>query len=127
VKAFQEKAQCVARTYSKYSITGPDGKQVHINGNVSIGTMMSSGGELTNGSATYLVQQLTNGEDLGDSGITFAFSAWRDNFKSKDEDTYLPGLDFDECGLPCHGCSAKFRALIVPSIAQRTTLLHRLC
>lgn len=35
VAAFEEKAQCIAKQYSKYYIVGPDGKKEHINGNVS--------------------------------------------------------------------------------------------
>jgi hypothetical protein len=73
VKAFQERAQCVARQYSSYSIPGPDGKPVYINGN------------------------LTNGEDLGDSGIKFAYNAWKK--AAVDEHVVsqrLPGLNFTE-------------------------------
>lgn len=36
VAAFEEKAQCIAKQYSKYYIVGPDGKKEHINGNVSV-------------------------------------------------------------------------------------------
>jgi len=73
VKAFKEKAQCVARQYSKYSIPGPDGKPVYINGN------------------------LTNGEDLGDSGIVFAYNAWKQAAKDSGVVTQkLPGLNFTE-------------------------------
>jgi endothelin-converting enzyme len=38
VSRFKEKAECVARQYSKYSIAGPDGKPVYINGNLTNGT-----------------------------------------------------------------------------------------
>ena len=73
VKAFKEKAQCVARQYSNYSIPGPDGKPVYINGN------------------------LTNGEDLGDSGIVFAYNAWKEAAKGQhDAHGKLPGLNFTE-------------------------------
>lgn len=71
VARFERKAQCVARVYSDYAIDGPDGRPVHINGN------------------------LTNGEDLGDSGITFAYSAWQEAMKRKglDVNERLPGLE----------------------------------
>jgi endothelin-converting enzyme len=73
VKAFKEKAQCVARQYSKYSIPGPDGKPVFINGN------------------------LTNGEDLGDSGIIFAYNAWKKAAKDSGVDQQrLPGMNYTE-------------------------------
>ena len=34
VNAFEERAQCVAEQYSKYYVSGPDGKKVYVNGNV---------------------------------------------------------------------------------------------
>lgn len=74
VKEFEKRAQCVAQQYSQYSITGPDGKPVYINGN------------------------LTNGEDLGDSGIVFSYNAWKKAVKDEKEVyTKLPGLNFTEC------------------------------
>lgn len=72
VKAFKEKAQCVAHQYSNYSIPGPDGKPVYVNGN------------------------LTNGEDLGDSGIVFAYNAWKEAAKGEHSHGRLPGLNFTE-------------------------------
>lgn len=74
VAKFNEKAQCVAKTYSRYTIPGPDGKPVHINGN------------------------LTNGEDLGDAAITFAYDAWKKVMEKKGEDIRekMPGLNYTQ-------------------------------
>jgi hypothetical protein len=35
VKAFDERAQCIARQYSKYYVLDGEGKKVYVNGNVS--------------------------------------------------------------------------------------------
>jgi hypothetical protein len=35
VKAFDERAQCIARQYSKYYVLDAEGKKVFVNGNVS--------------------------------------------------------------------------------------------
>ena len=37
VKAFQKRADCLINQYSKYSVTGPDGKEVFVNGNLTSG------------------------------------------------------------------------------------------
>ncbi|GFZ45763.1 hypothetical protein JCM24511_03493 [Saitozyma sp. JCM 24511] len=71
VAAFEEKAQCIAKQYSKYYIVGPDGKKEHINGNVS----------------------LTNGEDIADSGLAQAFTAWKSSLSKDDAPLRLPGLE----------------------------------
>lgn len=67
VKAFEERAQCVSRQYSKYFVLDPEGKKVHVNGN------------------------LTNGEDIADSGLAQAYAAWKADSKDAAK---LPGLDY---------------------------------
>ncbi|WRT67335.1 uncharacterized protein IL334_004305 [Kwoniella shivajii] len=74
VKDFEERAQCVAKQYSKYYVHDADGKKVYVNGN------------------------LTNGEDIADSGLAQAFLAWKNTVsdsKSKDSEK-LPGLNFSD-------------------------------
>ncbi|TFY65494.1 hypothetical protein EVG20_g5570 [Dentipellis fragilis] len=72
-KGFLVKQKCIVDQYSSYSVTGPDGKEVHVNGN------------------------LTSGENIGDSGIIQAYRAWQaqydDSYKAGDE-YLLPGLNF---------------------------------
>ncbi|KAJ9123310.1 hypothetical protein QFC22_001509 [Naganishia vaughanmartiniae] len=92
VKAFKEKAQCLARQYSKYTIDGPDGKPVHVNGN------------------------LTNGEDLGDSGITFSWSAWK-NLTTSEQNLKLPGIKYTEEQLFFISSSRVWAQLIKPEAA----------
>ncbi|GHJ86140.1 hypothetical protein NliqN6_2542 [Naganishia liquefaciens] len=92
VKAFKEKAQCLARQYSNYTIEGPDGKPVHINGN------------------------LTNGEDLGDSGITFAYCAWK-KLSADVKNPKLPGLKYTEEQLFFISSSRVWAQLIKPAAA----------
>jgi predicted metalloendopeptidase len=36
VKAFEERAQCIARQYSKYYVLDAEGNKVYVNGNVSV-------------------------------------------------------------------------------------------
>jgi len=72
-KAFEERAQCIARQYSKYYIIGPDGNKVYVNGN------------------------LTNGENIGDAGIAQSWIAWKNSLsESGSESLRLPGLDFND-------------------------------
>jgi endothelin-converting enzyme len=75
VKAFEERAACIARQYSKYYVYDAEGKKVYVNGN------------------------LTNGEDIGDSGLAQAHLAWKSLSSSSatasaPQDIKLPGLDF---------------------------------
>ncbi|ORX33753.1 hypothetical protein BD324DRAFT_584453 [Kockovaella imperatae] len=73
VDAFNERAQCLARQYSKYYILDAEGNKVYVNGN------------------------LTNGENIGDAGLSQAFAAWKKSVATKSEDTQkLPGLDFTD-------------------------------
>jgi endothelin-converting enzyme len=67
VKAFEERAQCVSRQYSKYFVVDDNGNKVYVNGN------------------------LTNGEDIADSGLAQAYAAWKADSKHAQK---LPGLDF---------------------------------
>lgn len=74
VQAFEERAQCVARQYSKYYVYDANGQKVFVNGN------------------------LTNGEDIADSGLAQAYGAWKASLKTSADQTglRLPGLDFSE-------------------------------
>ncbi|KLT43173.1 putative Endothelin-converting enzyme 1 [Cutaneotrichosporon oleaginosum] len=67
VKAFQERAQCVSRQYSQYYVVDDNGNKVYVNGN------------------------LTNGEDIADSGLAQAYAAWKTDAKHAQS---LPGLDY---------------------------------
>jgi endothelin-converting enzyme len=54
IAAFEDRAQCFVDQYSKFSITGPDGKEYHVNG------------------------RLTLGENIADAGgVNAAFKAWK--------------------------------------------------
>ncbi|WWC89763.1 uncharacterized protein L201_004689 [Kwoniella dendrophila CBS 6074] len=73
VKDFEERAQCVAKQYSKYYVLDAEGNKVYVNGN------------------------LTNGEDIADSGLAQAYIAWKDSVSDvKSESERLPGLDFSD-------------------------------
>ncbi|KAJ5727578.1 hypothetical protein N7493_005398 [Penicillium malachiteum] len=68
VKDFEERAQCFVDQYSKFTVSGPGGKVLHVNG------------------------RLTLGENIADAGgLTASFHAWkkRDDVKP---DLHLPGL-----------------------------------
>ena len=68
-KAFEKKTQCFVKQYSRYSITGPDGKEIHVNG------------------------QLTLGENVADAGgIHAAFNAWKKR-DAENPGKLLPGLE----------------------------------
>lgn len=53
---------------SRFYVVGPSGEKVHVQGN------------------------LTNGEDIGDSGLRVAWKAWKEAVKDKGEEDKLPGL-----------------------------------
>ncbi|WVR05380.1 hypothetical protein IAU60_002394 [Kwoniella sp. DSM 27419] len=73
VEGFNERAQCVARQYSKYYVYDGEGKKVYVNGN------------------------LTNGEDIADSGLAQAYAAWKKDLDAtKGSSERLPGLDFSD-------------------------------
>ncbi|KAF9128660.1 hypothetical protein BG015_004308, partial [Linnemannia schmuckeri] len=58
-KAFNEKAQCFVDQYGDFTVKGPDGKDHHVNG------------------------QLTLGENIADNGgLKQSFRAWQDRFQS---------------------------------------------
>ncbi|BEI97230.1 hypothetical protein CcaverHIS631_0208190 [Cutaneotrichosporon cavernicola] len=67
IKAFEERAQCVSRQYSKYFVLDDNENKVYVNGN------------------------LTNGEDIADSGLAQAYAAWKADSKHPEQ---LPGLDY---------------------------------
>lgn len=68
VEAFQEKAQCFIDQYANFTVEGPDGKPLHVNG------------------------RLTLGENLADAGgLSAAFQSWKRR-KSSGPDEDLPGL-----------------------------------
>ncbi|KAG0284111.1 hypothetical protein BGZ96_011524 [Linnemannia gamsii] len=74
-KAFNEKAQCFVDQYGNFTVKGPDGKDHHVNG------------------------QLTLGENIADNGgIKQSFRAWQSRLKSdpsgkKYKNFQLPGLE----------------------------------
>jgi endothelin-converting enzyme len=69
VKGFQARADCFVDQYSNFTVDGPDGKPLHVNG------------------------KLTLGENIADAGgVAAAYSAWtRRRAEKKDQD--LPGLE----------------------------------
>ncbi|KAL2706048.1 hypothetical protein AAEP93_001298 [Penicillium crustosum] len=69
VEAFEERAQCFVDQYSKFTVTGPEGKVLHVNG------------------------RLTLGENIADAGgLTASYHAWKKHDEAK-PDPHLPGLD----------------------------------
>lgn len=69
VKAFEERAECFVDQYANYSVPGPDGKPLHVNG------------------------RLTLGENIADAGgLSASFQAWKIRAKEK-SNARLPGLD----------------------------------
>ena len=68
VAGFTERAECFVKQYGEYTIPGPDGRPLHVNG------------------------RLTLGENIADAGgVTAAFAAWKKRAKEiPNED--LPGL-----------------------------------
>ncbi|KAJ5185294.1 Peptidase M13 neprilysin [Penicillium cf. griseofulvum] len=69
VEAFEERAQCFVDQYSKFTVTGPEGKILHVNG------------------------RLTLGENIADAGgLTASYHAWKKHDEAK-PDPHLPGLD----------------------------------
>jgi endothelin-converting enzyme len=71
VKAFTERADCFINQYSNYSIPGPDGKALHVNG------------------------KLTLGENIADAGgLSAGFKAWKIREKEyPEQNEKLPGLE----------------------------------
>ncbi|KAJ5582476.1 hypothetical protein N7535_001096 [Penicillium sp. DV-2018c] len=69
VKAFEDRAQCFIDQYSKFTVTGPDNKILHVNG------------------------RLTLGENIADAGgLTASYHAWKKRNDAK-ADPHLPGLE----------------------------------
>ncbi|KAK3318734.1 hypothetical protein B0H66DRAFT_248726 [Apodospora peruviana] len=69
VEAFKERAQCFVDQYSNYTVPGPDGKPLHVNG------------------------RLTLGENLADAGgLSASFQAWKIR-NSEKPNANLPGLE----------------------------------
>lgn len=70
IKAFQQRADCFVNQYHNFTVEGPDGKKLHVNG------------------------RLTLGENIADAGgVTAAFSAWKRR-AAETPNKDLPGLDF---------------------------------
>ncbi|MCJ1320379.1 hypothetical protein MMC15_005717 [Xylographa vitiligo] len=68
IQAFKDKAECFVEQYHSYSIPGPDGQRLHVNG------------------------RLTLGENIADAGgVTAAFQAWKEREATSPSDL-LPGL-----------------------------------
>ena len=69
VEAFKNKSSCFVDQYNQYSVPNRDGKQLHVNG------------------------VLTLGENIADAGgVTAAFQAWKQS-DEKNPDELLPGLE----------------------------------
>lgn len=69
VEAFKERAECFVQQYSDFSVEGPDGKPLHVNG------------------------RLTLGENIADAGgVAAGFGAWKRRAAEKPNED-LPGLD----------------------------------
>ncbi|KPI34534.1 Endothelin-converting enzyme 1 [Cyphellophora attinorum] len=69
VREFEKRADCFVEQYHNYTIDGPDGKPLHVNG------------------------KLTLGENIADAGgVSAAFSAWKKRAAEK-KNQNLPGLE----------------------------------
>jgi endothelin-converting enzyme len=70
VKAFEDRAQCFIDQYGNFTVTGPSGEELNVNG------------------------RLTLGENIADAGgVAAAFKAWKRRVAEK-PDQDLPGLEF---------------------------------
>jgi endothelin-converting enzyme len=70
VEAFTQRAECFVEQYSNFTIEGPDGKPLHVNG------------------------RLTLGENIADAGgVAAGFGAWKRRAEQT-PNADLPGLDF---------------------------------
>ncbi|KAI9166288.1 endothelin-converting enzyme [Paramyrothecium foliicola] len=70
VKAFEKRTECFVNQYANYTVEGPDGKPLHVNG------------------------RLTLGENIADAGgLSAGFQAWRRRAKETPNE-HLPGLGF---------------------------------
>ncbi|ETS84676.1 hypothetical protein PFICI_02701 [Pestalotiopsis fici W106-1] len=70
VEEFEKRADCFVNQYSNFTIQDPQGKQLHVNG------------------------RLTLGENIADAGgLSAAFQAWKNQQQSNPADQSLPGLE----------------------------------
>ncbi|KAH8820011.1 peptidase family M13 [Xylogone sp. PMI_703] len=70
VQNFTQRADCFVKQYSDYSVEGPDGKPLHVNG------------------------KLTLGENIADAGgVAAAFAAWKKR-QAESPSQDLPGLEY---------------------------------
>ncbi|KAG8995664.1 hypothetical protein FRB94_008889 [Tulasnella sp. JGI-2019a] len=70
-EAFEERKNCIAEQYSKYTVSDGKGGVIHLNGN------------------------LTAGENIGDAGLIYAYHAWQNqaaDAMASGSDFTLPGL-----------------------------------
>lgn len=70
-KHFDERKNCIAEQYSKYTVDDGKGGVVHVNGN------------------------LTSGENIGDAGLIYAYHAW----KSQESEGLMSGTEYTLPGL----------------------------
>jgi endothelin-converting enzyme len=70
VEGFEDRAQCFVDEYSNFTVAGPNGTTLHVNG------------------------KLTLGENIADAGgLSAAFDVWKRG-QEETPDLHLPGLDF---------------------------------
>ncbi|OWT41367.1 endothelin-converting enzyme [Cryptococcus neoformans] len=93
VEDFEKRAQCVARQYSKYWVYDAEGNKVFVNGN------------------------LTNGEDIADSGLAQAYAAWKTSVSDGPSSERLPGLDYSDDQLFFLAFARVWAQLIRPATA----------
>ncbi|KAG0276182.1 hypothetical protein BGZ95_007863 [Linnemannia exigua] len=72
---FIQKSQCIAKQFSTYTVPGPNGTTLHVNGNITLGENIADNG-----------------------GIKYSFAAWQDVFNSDPQgithkNFKLPGLE----------------------------------
>mmetsp|Transcript_12724 Transcript_12724/g.18263 ORF Transcript_12724/g.18263 Transcript_12724/m.18263 type:complete len:766 (+) Transcript_12724:91-2388(+) len=93
---FKERTECVEKQYSKYTITGPGGNQVAVNG------------------------ALTLGENIADNGgMSEAFAAYRSYTQTNGAEPRLPGLDLTPDQLFFIGFSQVWCGSLRPEDALR--------
>lgn len=94
VKAFEERANCIAEQYSKFYVVGPDGKQVHVSLERGKNRKVSKLTATFPSSPSQVNGNLTNGENIGDFGLRFAWKAWKASLEGQKEEKILPGLPY---------------------------------